>query len=83
MSQFLAVHPGIRNIGRCGIVHNIAPGNSPAFPGSRLCGLADTIIDPPRVMEGVVDRKEVLGYLDEHWKVLWFSSIHGTVQKDG
>ena len=63
--------------------HNIAPGNNPAFPDTRLCGLVDAVIDAPRVTEVVVDREEVLGDFDEHWKVLQFSSVHGTVPKDG
>jgi len=66
--------------GRRGIDHDIALGNSPAFPGS---GLVGTVADPPRVTEGVVEKDEVLGDFDEHWKVLRSSSVHGTVQKDG
>ena len=79
-SWFSAVHPGIRNIGRCGLVHNIAPGNSSAFPGSRGWLTQSLTGDPPRVTEGVVDREEVLGDLDEHWKVSGSSSVRGTVQ---
>ena len=61
----------------------MASSNSPAFPDSRLCGLVDTAVNLPRVTEGIVDRKEVLGDLDEHWKVLRSSSVHGTILKDG
>jgi hypothetical protein len=60
-------------------MHN-APGNSPAFPDSRLCGFVGAFADLPRVAEGVGERGEVLGDLDEHWKVLQSSSVHGTTQ---
>jgi len=44
------------------IDHDIALGNSLAFPGS---GLVGTVADLPRVTEGVVEKDEVLGDFDE------------------
>jgi hypothetical protein len=69
-STYTLLVPGsATNLGRWGIVHNIAQVTVRLFVTRGCSGLVGAFADPPTATESVVERGKVFGYFDEHWKV--------------